>query len=125
MIAETMREKFSVAVKEAYKRGYFKIVDANGKYGCYGLSCQTPNNGFYCLPLDAESWEGTADEYVKFLGKENVYKCIADTICDMYQEEMNEQDLGEANLYLLDLKALLDDDQHLSSIVDTILAEYK
>lgn len=99
------REDFISVVRKGFEKQFFKITDQSG-YGCDGLHCETPDNGFYCLPLDAETWEGTPEEYVEYLGTENVYTSVADTILDMLQEEIREKDLGEGYLYILSLASV-------------------
>ena len=99
------REEFVVAVKDGFNTGYFKITD-NENYGCFGLHCETPDNGFYCLPVEAESWEGTPKEYVEYEGFDNVCLDVANTILDMYSEELNEEDLGEGYYYIINLSKI-------------------
>ena len=101
-LSQKDRKDFVSVVRKGFEKKYFRITDTDN-YGCMGLHCETPSNGFYCLPIDAETWEGTPEEYVKYLGIENVYTSVADTVLDMLQEEIWERDLGEGYLYVLEL----------------------
>lgn len=105
MISEKDRTDFIDVVKEGFAKKYFCITD-NDSYGCIGLHCETPDNGFYCLPVEAESWEGIPKEYVEYEGFDNVCLDVANTILDMYSEELNEEDLGEGYYYIINLSKI-------------------
>lgn len=114
--------EFKDVVKEAYKLGYFAITDKE-ECGCYGLHCSTPNNAFYCLPMEAEDWIGTPEDYVSYIGKDNIIQEISYTIHDFVQEELNEKDPGEGCGYLLELRDLFSkkEDTHKVEIIDSLV----
>ena len=103
MISDKDKTEFLEVVKAGFDAGYFEITDADNNFGCDGLYCKTPDYGFYCLGEDAEGWEGTPEEYVKYVGTDNIYQSVASVILDMYEDELESKFTGEAYMYLLDL----------------------
>lgn len=103
MISDKDKTEFLEVVKTGFDAGYFEITDADNNFGCDGLYCKTPDYGFYCLGGEAEGWEGTPEEYIAYVGWDNIYQSVATVLLDMYEDELYNKSTGEVYMYLLDL----------------------
>lgn len=87
------------AVRLAYNKGYFTITDKDG-YGCVGVHCETPSNGFYISEQQVGE-EKSAEEYVKSVGELGICQNIAKTIVGLIESGIFSD---EAALYLMEMK---------------------
>jgi hypothetical protein len=73
------------AVKKTYEDGYFVVSDSF-EHGCYGIHCEAefgPDGiGFFCFGMDAETFEGSVEDYVAYVGIKGICSDITDVLAD-------------------------------------------
>ena len=96
----TKKVSLQEVVETAYKNGYFQIdKDGDGD----GLYVKTPDNYFYAFGEEGDTYEGTAKEYIKFRGEENICKDIAQVLNDFVADDEG-YNARETLIYLLEIK---------------------
>ena len=87
-------------IKVAYENGYFQIdKDGDGD----GIYVTTPDNYFYAFGDEGDTYEGTAEEYIKFRGEENIFTDIAQVLTDFVADDKG-YNARETLIYLLEIR---------------------